>query len=184
GLIIIRPADANETVYAWKTAIKYRTGPVALALTRQTLPVLDRSILNSAENVERGAYILKDGSEEPELILMASGSEVYLALQAAEVLQSEGTQTRVVSFPSWELFEMQSDEYKESVLPSSVKARVSIEAGVKQGWEKYTGDYGDSISVEKFGASAPYEIIFKEYGITAENIVSTARKVLNIKLKD
>jgi transketolase len=184
GLIIIRPADANEAVYAWKTAIKYRKGPVALALTRQTLPVLDRSILNSAENVERGAYILKDGSEEPELILMASGSEVYLALQAAEVLQSEGTQTRVVSFPSWELFEMQSDEYKESVLPSSVKARVSIEAGVKQGWEKYTGDYGDSISVEKFGASAPYEIIFKEYGITAENIVSTARKVLNIKLKD
>jgi len=184
GLIVIRPADANETVYAWKAAINYKKGPAALILTRQNLPVFDRTVFSSATNVVKGAYILKESDGEPELILMASGSEVYLALQAAKILQTEGTATRVVSFPSWELFEMQSADYKEAVLPSSVKARVSIEAGVKQGWEKYIGDYGESISVEKFGASAPYEIIFKEYGITSERIVSTARKILNIKLKD
>ena len=183
GLIVIRPADANETAYAWKAAINFKKGPVALILTRQNLPVFDRTVFNSAANVLKGAYILKESEGEPELILMASGSEVYLALQAAEKLQSEGTGTRVISFPSWELFEMQSDDYKESVLPPSVRARVSIEAGVKQGWEKYTGDFGESISVEKFGASAPYEIIFTEYGFTTDKIISASRKVLNSKQK-
>jgi len=183
GLIVIRPADANETAFAWKAAINFKKGPVALILTRQNLPVFDRTVFNSAANVLKGAYILKESEGEPELILMASGSEVYLILQAAEKLQSEGTGTRVVSFPSWELFEMQSDDYKESVLPPSVRTRVSIEAGVKQGWEKYTGDFGESISVEKFGASAPYEIIFREYGFTTEKIISASRKVLNSKQK-
>ena len=183
GLIVIRPADANETAYAWKAAINFKKGPVALILTRQNLPVFDRTVFNSAANVLKGAYILKESEGEPELILMASGSEVYLILQAAEKLQSEGVGTRVVSFPSWELFEMQSDDYKESVFPPSVKARVSIEAGVKQGWEKYTGDFGESISVEKFGASAPYEIIFTEYGFTTDKIISASRKVLNSKQK-
>jgi len=183
GLIVIRPADANETSFAWKAAINFKKGPVALILTRQNLPVFDRTVFNSAANVLKGAYILKESEGEPELILMASGSEVYLALQAADKLQSEGIETRVISFPSWELFEMQSDDYKESVLPPSVKARVSIEAGVKQGWEKYTGDFGESISVEKFGASAPYEIIFTEYGFTTDKIISASRKVLNSKQK-
>jgi len=183
GLIVIRPADANETSFAWKAAINFKKGPVALILTRQNLPVFDRTVFNSAANVLKGAYILKESEGEPELILMASGSEVYLALQAADKLQSEGIETRVISFPSWELFEMQSDDYKESVLPPSVRARVSIEAGVKQGWEKYTGDFGESISVEKFGASAPYEIIFTEYGFTTDKIISASRKVLNSKQK-
>jgi len=183
GLIVIRPADANETAFAWKAAINFKKGPVALILTRQNLPVFDRTVFNSAANVLKGAYILKESEGEPELILMASGSEVYLALQAADKLQSEGIETRVISFPSWELFEMQSDDYKESVLPPSVRARVSIEAGVKQGWEKYTGDFGESISVEKFGASAPYEIIFTEYGFTTDKIISASRKVLNSKQK-
>jgi transketolase len=179
GVIVIRPADANETVYAWKAAIKHKGSPVALILTRQKLPVLDRSVLSSAENLLKGAYILKDCDGKPDIILIASGSEVYLALQAAEKLQTDGMMTRVVSFPSWELFEVQSDNYKESVLPSSIKARVSIEAGMKQGWEKYVTDYGESISVEKFGASAPYDVLFREYGFTIDNIILTAHKVLN-----
>jgi transketolase len=182
GVVVIRPADANETVEAWKVAIMHKGSPVALALTRQKIPVLDRTEFASAENLSKGAYVLADSKGELDVIIMASGSEVSLAIEAFNILQSEGIKTRVVSFPSWELFESQSDEYKETVLPKSVKARISIEAGVKQGWEKYVGDFGDSISIEKFGASAPYEIIFKEFGFTKEAVAQKAKSVIS-KLK-
>jgi transketolase len=183
GLIAIRPADANETVYAWKAALQHKGGPAALILTRQKIPVLDRTKLASAEGVEKGAYIISDSPTEPDVIIMASGSEVFHAVESFYVLQSEGINARVVSFPSWELFEMQSAEYKESVLPSSIKARVSVEAAVKQGWEKYIGDYGEAVSIEKFGSSAPYGVLFKEYGFTVENIVKHVHKVLNKVVK-
>jgi len=177
-VVVIRPADANETVQAWKCAIEHKGSPVALALTRQKIPVFDRTKFSSAENLSKGAYILTESEDEPEVIIMASGSEVSLAVEAFKVLESEGIKTRVVSFPSWELFEAQSDEYKASVLLKSVKARVSIEAGVSQGWEKYLGDFGEAISIDKFGASAPYEIIFKEYGFTSEAIVMKAKDAI------
>ena len=181
-VIVIRPADANETVEAWKFAIEHKESPVALALTRQKVTVLDRSKFASAESLSKGAYTLVESEKNPQVILMASGSEVSLAVDAFDLLQSEGINARVVSFPSWELFEAQSNEYKESVLPKLIKARVSIEAGVKQGWEKYLGDYGEAISIEKFGSSAPYEIIFKEYGFTKEAVVQKAKNLL-AKLK-
>jgi len=186
GVVIIRPADANETSYAWQAAIEHKGSPVALILTRQGLPVLDQGKYPSAKNLLKGAYILwesipqeKDSKGTPELILLASGSEVGITLKAAGILESEGIKVRVISFPSWELFEQQPKEYKDSVLPPSVKARVSIELGIKQGWEKYTGDSGESISIEKFGASAPIEILMEKYGFTTENIVETAKKTLN-----
>jgi len=181
GAIVIRPADANETSYAWRFAIEHKDGPVALMLTRQGLPILDQEKYPSAKNLLKGAYILKD-SDTPELILMATGSEVSITLKAAEEIEASGVKTRVVSFPSWELFEIQSAEYKESVLPSKIKARVSVEAGVKHGWERFIGDYGEAISIEKFGASAPVGIVMEKYGFTPANIVNTAKKVLE-KLK-
>ena len=189
GMVVIRPADANETVEAWKCAIEHKGGPVALALTRQKVPVFDRTKpaslagrFASAENLSKGAYVLVESEGKPEVILMASGSEVSIAVEAYNVLQLEGIKTRVVSFPSWELFEAQTDEYKESVLLKSVKVRISIEAGVKQGWEKYLDEYGEAISIEKFGASAPYEVLFKEYGFTSEAIVKKAIDVIkNVK---
>ena len=177
-VVVIRPADANETVEVWKFAIEHKASPVAIALTRQKIPVLDRTKMSSAENLSKGAYVLIQSEKTPEVILMASGSEVYLAVEAFDLLQLEGISARVLSFPSWELFEAQSDEYKESVLPKSIKARVSIEAGVKQGWEKYLGGYGEAISIEKFGASAPYEIIFKEYGFTKEAVIQKAKSII------
>jgi transketolase len=177
-VVVIRPADANETVQAWKCAIEHKGSPVALILTRQKLPVLDRAKMSTAENLSKGAYILIESENNPEVILLASGSEVSLAVEAYNILQSEGIRTRVVSFPSWELFEAQSDEYKESVLPKSVKARVAVEAGVSQGWEKYLGEFGEAISIEKFGASAPYEIIFREYGFTKEAVVQKVKGVI------
>lgn len=179
GLIVIRPADANETLEAWKFALQHKGSPVALALTRQKVPVLDRTKFASSESLSRGAYTLVDSESEPEIILMASGSEVELAVKTFYELKSEGISARVVSFPSWELFEAQSDKYKELVLPKSVKARVSIEAGIKQGWEKYLGEFGEAISIEKFGASAPYEVLFNEYGFTVENVLAAVKRVLS-----
>ncbi len=172
GLIVIRPADANETVYAWKTALEIKKQPVAILLTRQKLQILDRTKYASAEDLEKGAYILKDSKGLPDIILMATGSEVSIALETAENLKAQGKNIRVVSFPSWELFEMQSDEYKNSVLPKEVKKRVSIEAGISQGWEKYIGEDGISIAIDgKYGASAPGKILFEKYGFTAEKII-------------
>jgi transketolase len=178
GVIVVRPADANETVEAWKVAIEHKGSPVALALTRQKTPIFDREKFAPAENLSKGAYILVQSDENPEVIIIASGSEVSIAVEAFNVLQSEGIKLRIVSFPSWELFEAQSEEYKESVLPKSIKARISIEAGVSQGWEKYLGENGEAISIEQFGASAPYEIIFKEYGFTSEAVVKKAKDVI------
>jgi transketolase len=178
GNIVIRPADANETVSAWKTAINYQHGPVSIILTRQGLPILDQNKFTSAENLAKGAYILQENTGKPDIILIASGSEVSLSLKAAQALIEKGINVRVVSFPSWELFEKQDNDYKESVLPKKVKARIAVEAGVKMGWEKYTGEYGDVISIEKFGASAPAEIIFDKYGFNTGNIVETALNVL------
>jgi transketolase len=183
NLVNIRPADANETVYAWKAALQHRGGPVALMLTRQKIPVLDRAKLASAEGTLKGAYVLLDSSTEPDIIIMASGSEVYLAIEVFHALQSEGIHARIVSFPSWELFEMQTEEYKKSVLPSFIKARISIEAGVRHGWKKYVGDYGESISIEKFGASAPAEILFTEYGFTVSSVINRVQKVLSKTVK-
>ncbi len=177
-LILIRPADANETVEAWKVAIEHKASPVAIILTRQNLPVLDRNKFSSASNLSKGAYILNDFEGEPDIILMASGSEVSLCVEAAEKLKANNVHARVVSFPSWELFEMQSDEYKQSVLPREVSARLSVEAGVRHGWERYVGFGGDSVSIEKFGASAPYKKLFEEYGFTVENVVDKALKVI------
>ncbi len=179
GLIVLRPADANETVYAWKTAIEHFGSPVALVLSRQKIQTIERTKYSPASNTTFGAYILKDSDKDPDLILLASGSEVNLILKAAVELEKEGIKTRVVSFPSFELFEKQNDDYKEKVLPKKVKARLSVEAGVKQGWEKYIGDYGYSISIEKYGASAPENILWEKYGFTVENIVSKAKDVLN-----
>lgn len=178
-VVVIRPADANETVEAWKAALEHKGSPVALMLTRQKLPVLDRSVLSPAENLSKGAYVLKDCDSELQMILMATGSEVSITLEAADKLNAMGIKTRVVSFPSWELFEMQSEDYKEEVLPSIIKARVSVEAGVAQGWKKYVGNYGESISIDKFGASAPFKIIYENYGFSVENIVKRSERLFN-----
>ncbi len=181
-LVVIRPADANETAYAWRAAIEHKGSPVALALTRQGLPVLDQNKYPSAQGLLKGAYILKDSSEKPELILLASGSEVSVTISAAELLESEGIKVRVVSFPSWELFEAQDDHYKETVLPSDVWARVAVEAGVKQGWEKYVGSLGAYVTIESFGHSAPEKIVMEKFGFTPQNIAETAKQVLkNLK---
>ncbi|MCK9427026.1 MAG: transketolase [Ignavibacteriaceae bacterium] len=177
GLVVLRPADANETASAWKFAIQHHGSPVALLLTRQGLPVLDQTKYPSSDNLFKGAYILKD-ADKPEIILMASGSEVEIILKAAEKLESEGKKVRVVSFPSWELFELQSEEYKNSVLPKEVKARIAVEASIGQGWHKYTGDGGKIISIETYGASAPYEILYEKYGITVENILLASKSLL------
>lgn len=178
-LVTIRPAEANETAYAWKAALEHKEGPVALILARQGVPTLDQKKYPSAEGVLKGAYILYDSSDKPELILMASGSEVDLSLRAAKELEKEGMKVRVVSFPSWELFEKQSAEYKESVLPSSVLARVSVEAGVSLGWQKYTGRFGANISIENYGASGPEKILMEKYGFTVENICATAKDAIS-----
>jgi transketolase len=177
GLVVLRPADANETAYAWKFALEHRDGPSILALTRQKLPILDQAKYASAQNVSRGAYVLI-GADRPQVLLLATGSEVSLALTAHVQLASEGITSRVISMPSWELFEMQSKEYKESVLPSGLKARVAIEAGVKLGWERYIGDRGEFVGMSSFGASAPADVAFKNFGITVENVIAAARKVI------
>jgi transketolase len=177
-VLVIRPADANETAYAWYAAIEHRNSPVALILTRQGLPILDQNKFPSARGLLKGAYILLDSIGTPELILMASGSEVAVTLSAAEKLQGEGINVRVISFPSWEIFEQQTQEYKDYVLPPSVAARVSVEAAVKLGWERYTGTFGESISIEKFGSSAPEKILMEKYGFTLQNVYETGKRVL------
>jgi transketolase len=177
GLVVLRPADANETAFAWKYALEHRDGPTVITLTRQKLPVLDQTKYTSAENVVRGAYVLCS-AEKPSVILLATGSEVSLAIKAYDQLAAEGVKARVVSMPSWELFEQQSKEYRESVIPPAVKARVAVEAGVRLGWERYLGEKGEFIGMSTFGASAPVDVVFKGFGITVENVLNAARKVL------
>lgn len=179
SLVTIRPCDANETREAWISAVARRDGPTALIFTRQNLPVLDRAVFAKAENLHRGAYVLADfGEGVPQIILMASGSEVSLILTAGERLAAEGVNVRLVSFPSWELFEAQDEDYRESVLPSGIQPRIAIEAGIGMGWERWVGDHGKIISIEKFGASAPYQVIYQQYGLTPENIIRTASELL------
>ena len=180
NLLVLRPADANEAVEAWRIAMQHTTGPVGLVLTRQKVPVLDRAMLAPAAGAARGAYVLIDASDgaPPELILIATGSEVALALDAHRQLVVEGIRSRVVSMPSWELFEAQPTEYRDAVLPPAVHARVSVEAGSPFGWERYVGPAGAIIGVDRFGASASGPVVMAEYGFTVEHVVATAKAVL------
>ncbi len=176
-LLVFRPADANETAQAWKYSLEHRDGSVALLLTRQGLPVLDQNKYGSATNLDKGAYILL-AVDKPDVLLLATGSEVSVALSVAEALAKENIAAQVVSMPCWELFEKQSQEYKDSVIPPAVTARVGIEAGVELGWRKYIGDKGVFIGVATFGASAPAKVCFEKYGITAENVINAAKKTI------
>jgi transketolase len=172
GLVVIRPCDANETSVAWRVALEEIKGPTAIILSRQPLPILGREIYGGAEDLRRGGYVLCDSdAREPELILIATGSEVSLALSAREALMERDIATRVVSMPSWELFEEQPREYRDHVLPPGARKRLAIEAGSAMGWSRYTGDEGDVIGVEGFGASGPGSELLKKYGFTTENIV-------------
>lgn len=180
NLTVLRPCDANETVEAWKVAIQNRQGPTAILLTRQACPIIDRSDYASANLLLHGAYVLKDlGNNKPEIILIASGSEVSLILDAGKVLLEKGIPSRIVSFPSWELFEKMDAAYKDTVFPKEIKPRLAVETGVVQGWEKYIGDSGKIICMHGFGASAPYQTLLNKFGFTVDNVVETAIKVLN-----
>jgi transketolase len=177
NLAVVRPADANETSYAWLEILKRRNAPAGIILTRQNLPVFQRDASSGAEQVAKGAYILQEASNgKPDVILIATGSEVQFAVAARTELENQGISTRVVSAPCLEWFEEQSTEYRESVLPSSVKARVSIEAGLTMGWRKYVGDQGASIGIDHYGASADYATLYREFGITTEAVVAAAKK--------
>jgi transketolase len=178
GLWVIRPADANETLQAWKLALERKDGPVVMALTRQGLPILDRSQFGDAEGVKKGAYILMEPEGYPQVIIIATGSEVHLALEAAGTLKQKGIRARVVSMPSWELFEMQEPDYKEKVFPASIKARIAVEAGSPMGWAKYIGECGEFVGLERFGASAPYKVLYERFAITASEIVKRALKLV------
>ncbi|WP_433554983.1 transketolase [Pseudonocardia xinjiangensis] len=176
GLAFLRPGDANETAYAWRAALERPEGPKGLALTRQNLPVLEGT---SFEGVARGGYVLAEASSgEPQLIIMATGSELQIAVDARRVLEADGVPTRVVSMPCVDWFVEQDDEYRESVLPTAVKARVSVEAGIAQPWYRFTGDAGEIVSIEHYGASADYKTLFREFGFTTENVVAAARRSL------
>jgi transketolase len=178
NLTVIRPADANETSMAWRSTLEAE-GPVAMLLTRQNLPVLDRDSLGAAEGALRGAYVLVEADgDEPDTILVATGSEVAVALEARELLAEKDVAARVVSMPSWEIFDAQDEEYRNTVLPPEVEVRVSIEAGVTMGWQKYVGSRGASVGIERFGASAPGEVVLEELGITPENVANTTLGLL------
>lgn len=180
GLVVLRPADANETSEAWRVAINRRNGPTVLALTRQNVSVLDRNVFAPASMLEKGAYVLADlGDQDPEVILMGTGSEVNLVVDAGMRLSAEGVNVRLVSFPSWELFLEQDRAYQDHVLPPAITARVAIEAGVRMGWERWIGKDGRILAIEGFGASAPYQIVYQELGLTVDHVVDTARELLH-----
>ena len=179
NLVVLRPADANETAYAWKLALGRKKGPTALILTRQKLPVIDRTHFASPEGLLRGAYVLAEPTEgEPEFLLLASGSEVHVALAAHEKLSQEGIAVRVVSMPSWEIFEAQDETYRNEVLPNSIRTRVAIEAGVPMGWERYVGSRGKVLGIDHFGASAPGGLLLEKFGFTTDNVISAAKAIL------
>ena len=178
NLTVIRPADANEVKYGWLAALQRQTSPTLMALTRQSLPVLDRSKLESAQGTLKGAYVLSpEQGQKPDVILMASGSEVQIVLEAQEKLQELKIDARVVSMPSWELFQEQPQDYQEEVLPSTVKKRLAIEAGVKYGWDGFVGEQGVVMGLNKFGSSAPYETLFEKYGLTADKVVEKVKSM-------
>ena len=180
GITVIRPADANETSYAWKYAVENKQGPCALIFSRQNLPILPGTAERGKDGLARGAYVLADAPDgKPQAIIIATGSEVQLALAAREQLAGQGIQVRVVSMPSWELFEKQDQAYKDSVLLPDVKARLAVEMGATLGWHRYTGDSGAVMGIDRFGASAPASIIIKEYGFTVENVVSKVKELLS-----
>ncbi|MDQ2915988.1 MAG: transketolase [Pseudomonadota bacterium] len=178
-LMVIRPCDANETAVAWRVALETRDRPVTLILTRQQVPTLDRTRFASADNLRRGAYVLADAPNgKPELILIATGSEVGLIVAAAQKLLAQNVQARVVSMPSWELFDAQPQEYRDAVLAPSIRARLAVEAGSSQGWDRYVGDRGDVLGVDRFGASAPGDVMLREYGFTIDNVCTRALATL------
>jgi transketolase len=186
NLAIVRPGDANETSFAWQGMLEHQNGPSGIALTRQNIPVFKRGekdstgvVIAGAENTLKGAYVLAEASNgKPKLILIATGSELQLAVEARLQLEAAGIATRVVSAPCLEWFEEQSQDYRNSVLPGNVKARVSVEAGLNLGWSKYVGPFGESVSIEHFGASADYKTLFREFGMTVENVVAAAKSSL------
>jgi transketolase len=179
NLTVIRPGDANETAVAWKVAVETRHAPVLLALTRQNVPTLDRQRYASADGLRKGAYVLSDAKDgKPALILIGTGSEVGLILQAAEKLQAEGIAVRCVSMPSWELFDAQPQSYRDEVLPPTVHARLAVELGSPQGWHRYVGDRGDVLGIDHFGASAPADVLLREFGFTVDNVVAKAKALL------
>lgn len=181
-LIVIRPCDANETAVAWRIAIETRDRPVALVLTRQNVPTLDRAHYAAADGLRRGAYVLADAPNgKPDMILIGTGSEVSLIVAAGDRLTAKEINVRIVSMPSWELFDAQPGSYRDAVLPPSVRARLAVEAGASQGWCKYAGDEGDVIGVDRFGASAPGEVMMREYGFTVESICERAMELVNRK---
>lgn len=183
-LIVIRPADANETAVAWRVAIELHNKPIALILTRQNVPTLDRNQYASADGLRKGAYVLSDPPDQkPNFILIATGSEVNLIVNAQKKLAEQKIYARLVSMPSWELFEAQSQEYKNSVFPPDIKARLSVEAGVEQGWERYVGDCGGVIGINRFGASAPGDVVMKEYGFSVDNVVKKSVEIMQKQKK-
>jgi transketolase len=177
NLVTIRPADATETMQAWKVAIERRNGPTALVLSRQNLPVLDRTTLAAANGLRRGGYVLWQSNATPEIIIIATGSEVHIALEAGRDLQRRGISARVVSLPSWELFEAQPVAYRDEVLPANITTRISIEAGTPLGWERYVGLNGVTVGISRFGASAPGKIVYEKLGLTVQRVVDEAMKL-------
>ncbi|MCZ6529569.1 MAG: transketolase, partial [Chloroflexi bacterium] len=178
NMVVLRPADAAETVEAWKVALKRREGPTALVLSRQNLPMLKRGAFPSAAGVAQGGYVLKEAMAEPEIILIATGSEVHIALEAGKLLEEKDIPTRVVSLPSWELFDAQPTDYRNSVLPANVRARVAIEAATTMGWERYVGLDGLAIGIPHFGASAPAGVLYDKFGLTAQRVAEEAATLI------
>ena len=179
NLTLLRPCDANETGEAWRFALQHKEGPVALALTRQGLPVLDRTEFASAGDLHRGGYVLSDnGDKKLDIILMGSGSEVHITLEATEKLREKGVAVRVVSMPSWELFDRQPEAYRDQVLPPEINARIAVEAGATQGWHRYLGNKAEVVGIDHFGASAPYKILYEKFGIIADRVVEKALSLL------
>ena len=177
NMVVLRPADGTETVEAWKVAMARDSGPTVLALSRQNLPVLDRG-KGATGGVERGGYVLWESSGKPDVILIGTGSEVHIALEAGELLQGEGVASRVVSLPSWELFDAQPAEYRDAVLPPEVSARVSVEAATPLGWERYVGREGVAVGIDHFGASAPAGTLYEQFGLTARHVADEAKSLL------
>jgi transketolase len=179
NVLDLRPGDPAETAVAWKVAMERTDGPSFLSLTRQAVPCLERTHPEGAEALRRGGYVLQEASgSPPKLILLGSGSELQLAVEAREILESDGVPTRVVSMPSWRLFMEQDPDYQAAVLPTGVHARVSVEAGTTLGWDRWIGDRGASVGIDHFGASAPWTVLYQEFGITTEKVVEKARAVL------
>ncbi len=177
-LLFIRPADANETVWAWQVAIANRHRPTALALSRQNLPVLDRARFASAEGLKQGAYVLNPAVDQPHVILLATGSEVSLVVAAADALAGNGIRARVVSMPCWELFEEQPEAYRAAVLPPTITRRLAVEAGVSLGWHRWTGPSGATHTLDRYGASAPGEQLFTRFGFAVEQVVERVRTLM------